>query len=374
MSHVETILAQSGCRPEPPYFDLVSPLHLSTTYERAADGSYPGGFMYTRNDNPTRKQFQEVMAKLEGGEEAAAFSSGLAATAAVFQALRPGDHVVIPDDVYYGVRRLLGDVFVPWGLSCTEADFTRPDTVAAALRPETKLVWAETPSNPLVKITDLQAVADVAHAHGARLVVDGTWTTPLLQRPLDLGADLVLHSVTKYLAGHTDVLGGILITHSSDEYWERIRTGQVIAGAVLDPFSAWLAMRGLRSLGARMLVHSRNAQAIAEMLAGHRNVEAVHYPGLPDHPGHEIAARQMSAFGGMLSFQIAGGEKEGLAVAARTRVFKRATSLGGTESLIEHRASTEAQPSPTPDNLLRLSVGLEHVDDLLEDLQQALDG
>ena len=374
MPRIETILAQSGCDPQPPTFDLVNPLHLATTYERAADGAYPGGYKYTRNDNPTRSQFQTVMARLEGGADASAFSSGMAASTALLQGLRPRDHVVIPDDVYYGVRRLVLDVFEPWGLDFTEADFTQPERVAEAIQPNTRLLWAETPSNPLAKITDLAAIADLAHDRGARLVVDSTWTTPLLQRPLDLGADIVLHSVTKYLAGHTDVLGGVLITKKKDELWRRIVANQATAGAVMDPFSAWLAMRGLRSLSARMSVHCRNALAVAAALEAHRDVEAVHYPGLTSHPGHEVAGRQMSGFGGMLSFQVPGGEREGLSVAARTRVFKRATSLGGTESLIEHRASTEVQPSPTPDNLLRLSVGLEHVDDLIEDLQQALAG
>ncbi len=374
MPHIETILAHSGCDPEPPSFDVVTPLHLATTYERAKDGSFPGGYKYSRNDNPTRQQFQKAMAQLEGGSDAAAFSSGMAAAAALLQALRPNDHVIIPDDVYYGVRRLLTDVFAPWGLAISEADFTDLERVAETIRPNTRLIWAETPSNPLVKITDLAGAARLAHDNDALFVVDGTWTTPVLQRPLEIGADIVLHSVTKYLGGHSDVLGGVLITKRKDSFWERIVGNQIIAGAVMDPFSAWLAMRGMRSLGARMSVHCRNALALAEVLDSHRAIEAVHYPGLTNHPGHEVASRQMSGFGGMLSFQVTGGEKEGLAVAARTNVFKRATSLGGTESLIEHRASTEPPSSPTPDNLLRLSVGLEHVEDLVEDLQRALAG
>ena len=369
---LETLLAQTGCDPDLPSGDLVSPIHLSTTFSRAADGTYPGGYMYSRNANPTRHQFEATMAALEGGEAAAAFASGMAATSAVLQSLEPGDHVVIPDDVYYGVRRLLDEILVPWGLTYAEADFTDPDAVEAATTAATRLVWAETPSNPMSKITDLSAIAEVAHAAGARLIVDGTWTTPLLQRPIEHGADLVMHSVTKYLAGHSDVLGGVVTGRRADDFFDRVRRYQITAGPVMDPFSAWLAMRGMRSLGARMAVHCHNARAVAEHARTLPRVEAVHYAGLSDHPGHDTAARQMDDFGGMLSFQVAGGKEEALAVAAGVRVFRRATSLGGTESLIEHRASIEKEPTATPQNLLRLSVGLEHVDDLLEDLEQAL--
>lgn len=371
--HLQTLLAQTGCDPDLPTGDLVSPIHLSTTFERAADGSYPGGYMYSRNDNPNRNQFESTMATLEGGASGAAFSSGMAATIAVFQSLRPADHVIIPDDVYYGVRRLLDEVLVPWGLTYSLADFSDPDAVRAASNDATRLVWAETPSNPMSKITDISAIAGVAHGLDALLIVDSTWTTPLLQRPLQEGADLVLHSVTKYLAGHSDVLGGVVVSRNADGVFERIRRYQVSAGPVMEPFSAWLAMRGMRSLGARMAVHCRNARTVAERLQAHPRVSAVHYAGLEDHPGHKTAAGQMDDFGGMLSFQIEGGAKEALAVAAATRVFRRATSLGGTESLIEHRASIEKQPSSTPQNLLRLSIGLEHVDDLVDDLDNALD-
>lgn len=369
---LETLLAQSGCDPAPPAGDLVAPLHLSTTYERAIDGSYPAGFRYTRDANPTRSRFEQAMARLEGGADAAGFASGMAATAALLQSLRPGDHVVVCDDVYYGVRRLLRDSFEPWGLETSSADFTNLDHLRAAIRPETRLVWAESPSNPLSKITDLAAVAQAAHEAGALLVVDSTWTTPVLQRPLERGADVVLHSVTKYLAGHSDVLGGVLIAGTENELWRRVRDEQRSAGAVMDPFSAWLAMRGMRSLAARMIVHCRNGRAVAEYLHSHAGVIAVHYAGLASHPHHHIAARQMDDFGGMLSFQIEGDGEAALAIVGRTRVFARATSLGGTESLIEHRSSIEEQPSPTPENLIRLSVGLEHIEDLLEDLESAL--
>lgn len=370
---LETLLAQTGCDPDLPTGDLVSPIHLSTTFERAADGSYPGGFMYSRNDNPNRNQFESTMALLESGMSAAAFASGMAATVAVFQSLRPADHVIIPDDVYYGVRRLLDEVLVPWGLTYSLADFSDPEAVHAASNEATRLVWAETPSNPMSKITDISAIAGVAHGMDALLIVDSTWMTPLLQRPIEQGADLVLHSVTKYLAGHSDVLGGVVVSRDADDFFERVRGYQISAGPVMEPFSAWLAMRGMRSLGARMAIHCRNARAVAEQVQAHARVTTVHYAGLEDHPGHRTAARQMEDFGGMLSFQIDGGAEEALAVAASTRVFRRATSLGGTESLIEHRASIEKQPSSTPQNLLRLSVGLEHVDDLVDDLGNALD-
>ncbi|MEX2401449.1 MAG: PLP-dependent aspartate aminotransferase family protein [Rhodothermales bacterium] len=374
MSRIETILAQVGCDPQPPARDLVSPVHLSTTYERAADGSYPGGYVYTRNANPTRRRFEDAMTLLEGGVDASAFASGMAATAAVFQSLRPGDHVIIPDDVYYGVRRLLRDSFEPWGLHVTTVDMTDLDALEHALLPETRIVWAETPSNPLSKITDLRAVANVVHDANSRLIVDSTWATPLLQRPLELGADYVMHSVTKYLSGHSDVLGGVVVTKYDDDWWTRVRAEQRSAGAVLDPFSAWLAMRGMRSLGARMALHARNARSVADFLYEHPRVTHVHYAGHPSHPGHDVAARQMDDFGGMLSFQVDGTAEDTLAVVGRTHVFARATSLGGTESLIEHRASIEEQPTATPDNLVRLSVGLEHVDDLIEDLDRALSG
>lgn len=298
MRRVETLLAQTGCDPSPPTGDLVSPLHLSTTYERSPDGSYPGGFIYTRSANPTRRQFEVAMASLEGGAEAAAFASGMAATTAMFHALRPGDHVIFPDDVYYGVRRLLRDMFEPWGLAASAVDLTDLGALRAALRPATRLVWAETPSNPLSKVTDLEAVADLVGRSGAKLIVDSTWTTPLLQRPLEKGADYVMHSVTKYLAGHSDVLGGVLIARESDALWNRVRRAQTSAGAVMDPFSAWLAMRGMRSLAARMTLHSRNARHVAEFLQRHPNVTTVHYAGLSAHPGFEIASRQMEDFGG----------------------------------------------------------------------------
>lgn len=370
--HLETHLAHAGATPDPATGAVVPPMHLATTYERAADGSYPGGYVYSRADNPTRALFETTLAQLEGGAACAAFASGMAATTAVLQSLRAGDHVLLPEEVYYGVRHLLDAVFADWGLTYTPTDFTDPAAVAAALRPATQLLWAETPSNPQLRITDLAAVADLARQHGALLAVDATWTTPLLLRPLDLGADLVVHSVTKYLAGHSDVLGGAVVAREEEGFFDRVRTVQQSAGAVMDPFSAWLALRGLRSLGARLRVQCANARRLAAFLTHHPKVTRVHFPGLPTHPGHATAATQMADFGGMLSFETVGTAAEAMGVAAQVRVFTQATSLGGTESLIEHRASVEGPTTTAPPTLLRLSCGLEHPDDLIADLEQAL--
>ncbi len=374
MPHLETLLAGAGCSPDASTGAVVSPLHLSTTFEREADGTYPHGYLYSRMDNPNRRQFEETLARLEGGAACAAFSSGMAAAHAILSVLHPGDHAVFPDDVYYGVRRLATDYFAPRGVASSFVDMTRPDLLKESLRPRTRLVWAETPSNPMLKITDLRRTADAAHESGALLVVDSTWAPAVIQRPLDLGADLVHHSVTKYLAGHSDVLGGAIVAREESGFFEQIRAIQTTAGAVMDPFSAWLALRGMRTLAARLRVQCENADRLARFLADHPRVEQVHYPGLESHPGHDTAARQMNRFGAMLSARIHGGREGAMAAAARVGVFTRATSLGGTESLIEHRASTEGPDTRTPQNLLRFSVGLEHVDDLLADLSQALEG
>ncbi len=371
--HLETLLAKAGCIPDPSSGAIVAPPCLSTTFERAPDGSYPHGYIYSRYDNPTRHQLEDTLALLEGGQACAAFASGMAAATALLQAVEPESHVLIPDDVYYGVRNLLENIFACRGIRYSTADFADLEAVRAALRPNTRLLWAETPSNPLLKITALAGLARLAREVGARLVVDSTWAPPPIQRPLELGADLVLHSLTKYLSGHSDVMGGALIAREADDFFARIRIIQQTAGAVLDPFSAWLTLRGLRTLAVRLQRQCENARHLAVFLRDHPRVVRVHYPGLPDHPGHEIARHQMQDFGAMLSFEVDGGVEQALAVAARTRVFMRATSLGGTESLIEHRASIETPPTRTPSNLLRLSIGLEHVDDLLADLSQALE-
>jgi cystathionine gamma-synthase len=291
----------------------------------------------------------------------------------IFQALRPGDHVVAPDDAYHGVTRLLRDLMAPWGLEYTRVDMRDPQNVAAALRPNTRLVWIETPSNPLLKIADIAAIASIAHQAGALCAVDNTWATPVQQRPLELGADMVMHATTKYIGGHSDVLGGAVVFRENDAFAERVRFLQINGGAVPSPFDCWLTLRGIQTLTYRVRSHAASAMQVARFLATHPRIERVHYPGLETHPGHAVATRQMRGFGGMISIEIQGGEAEAVAVAARVRIITRATSLGGVESLIEHRASVEGPESVTPPNLLRISVGLEHPDDLIADLAQALE-
>ena len=321
------------------------------------------------------------MSMLEGGEAAAAFASGTGATMSILQALSPGDHVLAHVDAYYGTSRLIREIFVRWGLQVDFVDMSDFAAVKKALRPNTKLAWAETPSNPLLKVVDLAALAEIAHGAGAIFVCDNTWA-PVLQRPFDVGADLILHSTTKYFGGHCDVLGGIVVAKRDDEFFQRVRSIQYEGGAVPSPFDCWLILRGMRTLPWRMRAHSENAMKVADFLAQHRKVARVHYPGLQSHPGHEIAARQMvirsanaqdKLFGGMLSFEVKDGRDAAMPVAAKTKIFIRATSLGGVESLIEHRASIEGPGTTSPEGLLRLSIGLENADDLIEDLDQALD-
>ncbi|MBW7881736.1 MAG: PLP-dependent transferase [Caldilineaceae bacterium] len=371
-SHIETLAVHAGRQPDPATGAVMPPIHLSTTFERGADGLYPAGYVYTRSENPNRIALEACLAALEGGVAAAAFASGMAAIMAIFQALRPGDHIILADDLYHGTKRAVHELLAPWGLEYSMVDTTDLRQVRAARRPTTRLIWVETPSNPLLKITDIEGVAAIAHETGARCVVDNTWPSPMGQRPLELGADLAMHATTKYLGGHSDILGGAVIAREDDEFFQRIRAIQTLGGAVPSPFDCWLLMRSIRTLPYRMRAHTENAWRVAEFLLGHPNVMAVHYPGLPDHPGHAIAARQMRQFGGMLSIQVRGGAAEAMSVAARVRLFTRATSLGGVESLIEHRASIEGPESKTPANLLRLSIGLEHPDDLVADLSQAL--
>jgi cystathionine gamma-synthase len=370
--NIETIAARASHSIDPGTGAITAPIHVSTTFQRDEDGGYSRGFVYARTDNPNRQALEECLCKLEGGAAAAAFSSGSAATAAVFQSLSSGDHVVAPEDCYHGTAALLREVFARWGLEATYTDVTDPEQVRRALRSNTKLVWVETPSNPLLKITPIAKIAAVAHEAGAVCACDNTWATPILQRPFEHGADLVVHSTTKYLGGHSDVLGGAVVAKREDGFFQRLKTVQTTYGAVPSPFDCWLVLRGIRTLHLRMRAHSENAARVAGFLEKHPRVEAVHYPGLEGHPGHDAAARQMSAFGGMASFQVAGGEDETMAVIARTRLFTRATSLGGTESLIEHRASIEGPDSRTPPNLIRMSVGIENADDLIEDLAHAL--
>ena len=368
---IETLAVHAGHAVDPGTGAVSSPIVLSTTFERAADGAL-NEFFYGRLGNPNRAALEACLTALEGGAGAAAFASGAAATMSILQALAPGDHVVAPKDAYHGTTILLRDVLGRWGLQVTFTDMANPEAVQRAIGPRTRLVWVETPSNPLLRITDIAAVADLAHAAGARCVCDNTWASPVLQHPFELGADLILHSTTKYLGGHCDVLSGGVVAKTDDEFFQRIRFIQQQGGAVAQPFDCWLVLRGIRTLPYRIRGHCHNARAIAEFLQNHPRIEAVHYPGLPQHPGHAIAAKQMQDFGGMLSFQVQGGREEALAVAAKLRIITRATSLGGPDSMIEHRASIEPPDTRTPENLLRLSAGLEHPDDVIEDLAQAL--
>ncbi|MEY2491025.1 MAG: cystathionine gamma-synthase [Verrucomicrobiota bacterium] len=368
---IETLAVHAGHAIDAATGAVAAPIHLSTTFERNPEGGYPHGYSYGRSGNPTRQALEEGLAALEGGEDAAAFGSGLAASSAILQALGPGDHVVAPTDVYHGMTKLLREIFIRWGLEVSFVDMTKPDEIKQAVRPLTKLFWVETPSNPRLKITDIVRVVEMAHAAGAICACDNTWA-PIVQRPFDLGADLVVHATTKYLGGHSDVTGGVVIAKTKTEFFERVREIQTTGGAVPSPFDCWLILRGMRSLPWRMRAHSENAIKVATWLADHPRVEAVHYPGLESHAGHEIAARQMSAFSGMLSFEVHGGREAALAVGAKTEIFIRATSLGGVESLIEHRASIKGEDPRTPQGLLRLSIGLEHPDDLIEDLAEAL--
>ena len=372
LRHLETIAVHAGRETDLGTGAVMPPIHLSTTFERQPDGGYTDGFVYTRTENPNRRSLERCLTELEGGAAAAAFSSGQAATFSVFQAFAAGDHVILPDDAYFGTRKLLVDILGRFGVEASVVDLTDLDLVRGAVRPNTRLIWVETPSNPLLKITDITAVAEIAHAAGATCAVDNTWPSPLGQRPLQLGADFAMHSTTKYLGGHSDILGGAIVAREDGEIFARIRTNQTIGGAVPSPFDCWLLLRSIRTLPYRMRGHSEGALRVAEYLADHPQVAEVHYPGLPTHPGHAIAARQMLSYGGMLSIQLEGGMAEAMGMAARLRLFTRATSLGGVESLIEHRASVEGPTSKTPANLLRVSVGLEHPDDLIADLAQAL--
>lgn len=368
---IETIAVHAGHTVDPATGAVATPIYLSTTFERDVEGTYSRGFMYTRNDNPNRKMLESGVAMLEGGEAAAAFASGTGATMSMLQALSPGDHVLAHVDAYYGTSRLIREILVRWGLEADFVDMSDITAVKKALRANTKLAWTETPSNPLLKIVDLAAVAEVVRNAGAVFVCDNTWA-PVLQRPFDLGADLILHSTTKYFGGHCDVLGGIVVAKKDNEFFQRIRSIQYEGGAVPSPFDCWLILRGMRTLPWRMRAHSENAMKIAQFLAQHPKVARVHYPGLPSHPGHKVAAREMSSFGGMLSFETKGGHDAAMSVAANTKIFIRATSLGGVESLIEHRASIEGAGTTSPESLLRVSVGLENADDLIEDLDKAL--
>ena len=369
----ETLAVHAGHSVDPSTGAVVAPIHLSTTFEREADGSYPHGYLYSRNHNPNRNSLEAALAALEGGTSGASFSSGLAAVTAVFQGLQPGDHVVAPQDIYHGTANVLKHLFAKWQVTASFVQMTDLDEVQRAMQANTRMVWIETPSNPLLQCVDIAAVADIARRGNARAVADNTFASPALQRPLELGCDLVMHSTTKYLGGRSDVLGGAVVTRADDEAFANIRTAQLFGGAVPSPFDCWLVMRSLPTLPYRMQAHCANARKVANFLHAHPKVSAVHYPGLESNPFHQLAKKQMSDFGGMLSFETRAGKDAAMTLAAHVQVFTRATSLGGVESLIEHRASIEGPESKTPQGLLRVSVGLEHADDLIDDLAQALD-
>ena len=353
---------------------VIPPVHLSTTYLRDPDNQYRTGRIYGRPNNPSFEQPEALLARLEGGAAGLLFSSGMAAATAVFLALQPGDHVVAPQVMYWGLRKWLTGFATEWGLAVDLVDAGDLDAIKAALRPgKTKLLWLETPANPTWVITDLAAAAALAHAAGARVAVDSTVAAALLTQPLALGCDLVMHSATKYLNGHTDVVAGALVTAATDAFWERVVAVRSMNGAILGSMEAWLLLRGMRTLPLRVERACRSAERIAQHFARHERVSRVLYPGLPEHPGHAVAARQMiGGFGGMLSIRAARGELAAISTAARVELWKRATSLGGVESLIEHRASIEGAGTPAPPDLLRLSVGLEDPQDLIDDLEQAL--
>ncbi|HEX5951017.1 MAG TPA: cystathionine gamma-synthase [Actinomycetota bacterium] len=370
----ETRAIHAGQEPDEPFGAVNVPIYQTSTYAQPAVGA-PKRYDYARGGNPTREAFQTALASLEGGTHGVAFSSGLGAETTLLLTLRPGDHVVLSNDVYGGTYRLLARVLQGWGLAHDVVEMTDLDAVREAVRPETRIVWVETPTNPLLKIVDIEATARIAHDAGARCVVDNTFATPYLQRPLELGADVVVHSVTKYLGGHSDLIMGAMVT-SDAELAERLAFLQNAVGAVPGPMDAYLALRGLKTLAVRMRAHCAGARAIAGFLAGHPKVAAVHYPGLPDHAGQTVAARQMRDFGGMVSFEV-GSREEAIRVSESTELFLLAESLGGVESLVEvpapmTHASVAGSPLAVPETLIRLSVGIEHPDDLIADLERAL--
>lgn len=374
LMHFETTAVHSGSHArDEKTGDVAPPIHLSTTYLHSADSQADHGYTYIRDGNPTGVQLEDALAKIEEGTAALAFASGMAAAAAALQSLPAGAHVILPDDSYYGVRGLANEYFPRWGMTATFIGMESLDAVRAAVRPETRAIWAESPSNPLMKVVDLAGLATIAHEAKGLLFVDNTFATPALQRPVTLGASVVMHSTTKYLGGHSDVQGGALVFARGGEYFDAVSHTRKITGGVASPFNSWLILRGIKSLGARMRMHCTNARAVAAFLESHPRLEVVHYPGLASHPGHDLARKQMLDFGGMLSFRVKEGREAAIAVCAKVKLLTVATSLGGTETLIEHRASSEGSGSTTPQNLLRMSIGLEHPDDLIADLAQALE-
>jgi len=376
--HFETLAIHAGQEPDAATGAVVPPIFQTSTYKQDGVGGLRGGYEYSRSANPTRTALEECLAAIEGGRRGLAFASGLAAEHTVLRALCvPGDHAVIPGDAYGGTYRLFNRVEAPWGLDFTPAAGHDVDAFAAAIRPGvTKIVWVETPTNPLMGIVDIAAVAQLAHEAGALLVVDNTFASPYLTQPISLGADVVVHSTTKYMGGHSDVVGGAVVL-ADDTVAEQVTFHQNAIGAVAGPMDSWLVLRGIKTLGVRMDRHSSNAEHIVDVLTAHADVTQVLYPGLPDHPGHEIASKQMKSFGGMVSFRVAGGQAQAVEICNRTKLFILGESLGGVESLIEHpgkmtHASVAGTPLEVPADLIRLSVGIETIDDLLLDLDRAM--
>jgi cystathionine gamma-synthase len=370
--HPATLAVHAGAEPDAETGAVAPPIHLTTTFRHGPAGERIAGYEYQREGNPTQDRLEQALAALEGGEAALAFASGMAAITGMFDSLPTGSRLLIPDDCYSGLRYLAREFLPERGVNAVAVDMTDLAAVETACAAGGAMVWVETPSNPQMKICDIAALAQIAHRHGALLACDNTFATPVLQRPLALGADIVMHSTTKYFGGHSDVLGGALVFARRDDVFERVAHRRHITGAVLSPFSAWLTLRGCRSLPARMAMHCANARGLVEFLSRHPTIERVNYPGIDSHPGHAIAARQMSDYGAMLSILVRGGRERTLAVAGKLKLFTNATSLGGCESLVEHRASVEGANPVSPQNLLRVSVGLEHVDDLVADFAQAL--
>ncbi|AZS48229.1 MULTISPECIES: cystathionine gamma-synthase [Microbacterium] len=368
----------AGQAPDPVTGAIIPPIYQSSTHVQDSVGGLRGGYEYNRAGNPTRSSLETQLAALEGGASALSFASGLAAEDALLRGiLKPGDHILLGNDVYGGTYRLLTRVLAPWGIETTTVELSDVDALRAAIRPETKVVWLETPSNPLLKIVDIALIAEIAHAAGLIVVVDNTFASPALQQPLALGADVVVHSTTKYLGGHSDVLGGTVV-FADDRFFDQVKFQQFAVGAVSAPLDAWLTTRGIKTLALRMRQHSENAQAIAEWAQERPEFAQVYFPGLPSHPGHEIAAKQMSGFGGMLSFGLAAGADTARAFVESTSLFQLAESLGGVESLIGYppdmtHASVRGTELAVPENIVRLSVGIEDVSDLIADLEQALD-
>ncbi|MDA1126988.1 MAG: aminotransferase class I/II-fold pyridoxal phosphate-dependent enzyme [Bacteroidetes bacterium] len=373
-TYIETVAIHGSMRAQKAENSPIVPgIELSTIYEHAKDGHREGDLKYSRLENPNRLELEAVLNDLEKGAEAAAFSSGIAAINAVFQTLSHGDHVLIPNDVYFGTRKLMWEFSERWGLEIDFVDMTNLEVVEAAAKKNTRMIWIETPSNPQMFITDVEAMVKWAADRKVVVAVDNTWPTPFNMNPIDFGVDLVIHSTTKYLGGHSDLIGGAVIAKESGPLMDRVRSVQVVQGGVPSPFDAWMLCRSIRSFPYRMRAHNENASQLATFMTRLPGIEEVFYPGLVSHPGHNIAKTQMRAFGGMISFLVSDGEPAAKKMVASSRIIKAATSLGGIESIWEHRKSTEGPLSQTPDNLIRLSVGLEHIDDLKLDLQQALE-